>query len=335
MGIIDYIDDRSAWTPQDLAQDDSWKVYLTDDHIAEIDSALANCQSSIGALTDISRETFPLRELADTLQSVADYLENDRGLTILKGLPVDRYSKDDLRVIFIGLGCYIGFPLRQSTAGEIIQDVYDQGENLYANSGRGTNSSNKLPWHTDRCDVVSLLCQSKAAHGGESKLASLTNVYNKILAEEPDLAESLCQPYYHGRAPFERSDAQPWYSLPVFTTHEGKFASRYLRRFIEIGQDHSDVPRFTDRQVEALNYLDKRLEQDDVCLYLPFDEGDIQLLNNFTICHSRNEYRDSDHQSRFLFRLWLAAYQGRTLDPLFAPLYGKTQGGVPRGGILF
>lgn len=217
----------------------------------------------------------------------------------------------------------------------MLQEVYNKGENLYANTGRGTNSSDQLPWHTDRSDIVSLLCISKSVTGGESKLASLTNVFNKIKAERPELAQALCSPYFHGRAPFEREELKPWYALPVFTEFQGKFASRYLRRFIELGQANPDVPRFTELQIEALDYLDTRLEKDDVCLNLAFDEGDMQFINNFTICHSRNAYTDSKDQSRLLMRLWLAAYAGRDLAPEFAPLYGTTQGGISRGGILF
>ncbi|MCG8316390.1 MAG: TauD/TfdA family dioxygenase [Pseudomonadales bacterium] len=335
MNSLQRIKDASAWEPADLLANDDWIYRLTDADIDEINAALNICSSRISDLTDINQSNFPLVEVGKKLNWVADYIENNRGVAVLKGLPVNNYSKKELQIIYIGMGTYIGAPLKQSTQGEVIQDVYDKGENLYANTGRGTNSSNRLPWHTDRCDVVSLLCLNKAAEGGESKLASLTNVYNKILEEHPDYAAALCQPFYHGRAPFEPEDVRQWYALPVFTQFNGKFASRYLRRFIEIGQDYAEVPRFRDVQVEALNYLDARLNDPDVCLDLPFDVGDIQFLNNFVICHSRNEYRDSPQESRFLFRLWLAAYNGRDLDPAFEPLYGVTAGGQLRGGIWF
>lgn len=332
---IDYITDRSAWEPEDLKQSLDWQYRLSSEDIVELKGALLECQKSITELRDISRDNFPLNKLSDTLNWVGESLENNRGIVIVKGLPIEQFTKEELRILYIGIGNYVGIPLKQSTQGEIIQDVYDQGENLYANSGRGTNSSNRLPWHTDRCDVVSLLCLNKSEVGGESKLASLTNVYNKIKQERPELAEVLCAPFCHGRAPFERDDAQPWYELPVFTQYEGKFASRYLRRFIEIAQEYQDVPRFSDLQVAALDYLDTRLDQADVCLDLPFERGDIQFLNNFTVCHSRNEYQDSEQHARFLFRLWLAAYRGRDLDPAFKPLYGATKGGQNRGGIWF
>lgn len=335
MNIIGFIKDKSAWTPQDIMDDNSWKYYLSDDDITEIDHALKVCMSRIKALNEITQNNFPLENIKNTLRYISNYLEDDRGIFILKGLPVKKYSKDELQIIFIGLGVYIGIPLRQSTEGEIIQDVYDKGENLYSNTGRGTNSSNKLPWHTDRCDVVSLLCINKANKGGESKLASLTNVYNQIKKERPDLAATLCSPFYHGRAPFEMKASRRWYEMPIFTMYNDKFAARYLRRFIEIAQEYEDVPRFTELQVEALNFLDFKFNQPSVCLDLSFDVGDIQLVNNFVVCHSRNEYTDTKEHTRFLLRLWLSAYNSRYLDPSFEPLYGNIKGGELRGGILF
>jgi len=329
------VSNRSVWEPKDLEPENGWKYHLSDEEINEIDIALNIVVKKNLNVTDIDSNTFELPILSQQLKKILDLLENDRGLFILKGLPVSRYSKDELQLIYMGIGVHLGFPLRQSLDGELLQEVYNKGENLYANTGRGTNSANHLPWHTDRCDIVSLLCISKSSTGGESKLASLTNVYNKILQERPDLAKVLCEPFHHGRAPFEQNSLSPYYKLPIFTWCKGKFASRYLRRFIEIGQDVTGVPMLSEQQIEALDYLDKRLDTDDVCLNLPFDEGDIQFVNNFTICHSRNEYTDSEEQSRLLMRLWLASFDGRELAPEFAPLYGETQGGVARGGILF
>lgn len=333
--MIDFVNNRSAWEPQDLLSEDSWKYYLTPADITELDNALGYVVSNNITLELMSMDNFVLPSFGFKLKDIRRAIESDRGITVLKGLPVARYSRHELTLIFTGIGVYLGYPLRQSLDGELLQEVYNKGESLYANTGRGTNSSDPLPWHTDRSDIVSLLCISKSETGGESKLASLTNVFNKIKIERPDLAETLCSPYFHGRAPFERGGLQPWYSLPIFTEYQGKFASRYLRRFIELGQDHPEVPRFTALQIEALDYLDARLEKEDVCLNLAFDEGDMQFINNFTICHSRNAYTDSKAQSRLLMRLWLAAYAGRDLAPEFSPLYGTTQGGVARGGILF
>ncbi len=332
---IEIIKDRSVWQPEDLRQETDWKYFFSENDVKEIDEALSFVKSKSYTLSDINIDNFQLHDIAKELRKVESYVEEDRGVFILKGLPVDKYSHEDLKIVYMGIGVQFGYPLRQSLKGELLQDVYNQGENLYGNTGRGTNSSDRLPWHTDRCDIVSLLCISQSASGGESKLASLTNVYNKIKQERPELAEILCSPYFHGRAPFEKDNLSPYYTLPVFTSYQGKFASRYLRRFIEISQEIEGVPKFSALQIEALDYLDKRLEDSDVCLDIPFDKGDIQIVNNFCICHSRNSYVDTPSQQRKLMRLWLAAYQGRDLSPEFSPLYGETKGGKVRGGILF
>ena len=331
---IQRISDASAWEPRTLEQDDRWKYKLTEHDIREINIALAKILKLNVDEEKINPDTFVLPLLSAKLSEFGDSIENDLGIIVIKGLPVESYSKEELKTIFLGIGSHFGYQLPQSLGGELLQEVFNRGENLYANTGRGTNTSDKLPWHTDRSDVVSLLCVNRSEVGGESKLASLTNVYNKIKEERPDLAEALCADFYHGRAPFESKDLSPWYKLPIFTEYEGKFASRYLRRFVELGQEYPEVPRFSDKQIEALDYLDKRLDDEDVCFYLPFEVGDIQIINNFTICHSRNTYTDSPEKTRFLMRLWLASYKGRALAPEFQSLYGTTEGGVIRGGIL-
>ena len=90
---IDFITDKSAWTPQDIQNDTSWKYFLTNDDIFEINNALDVCKAEITSLKDISQNNFPLNNFKLKLQEIAGYLENDRGIFILKGLPVKNIQK--------------------------------------------------------------------------------------------------------------------------------------------------------------------------------------------------------------------------------------------------
>jgi hypothetical protein len=40
-------------------------------------------------------------------------------------------------------------------------------------------------------------------------------------------------------------------------------------------------------------------------------KGDIQYVNNFTVMHSRTEYRDSATQKRHLVRYWIDVPDGK------------------------
>lgn len=341
--MLPKFDERSAWSPRDLEGEDGWRGALTSLEIQELETAVALCQShGVVGLEDGSdlvrmrKSMFPLPTLSRRLASIGEYIEHDRGIFMLRGVPVERFTHQELRILFFGMGLYMGTPLKQSVAGEFMQDVRDFGEPLYGDKGRGTNSKDELPWHTDRSDVVSLLCIRKATWGGESKIASLPHLYNMIADERPDLAEALCQPFPYGRAQWEPNHLSAYYELPIFTVRDGRFASRYLRHFIKLGQELPETPRLTSIQIEALDYVDARLDADDVCLRIAFEPGDLQIVNNFTIGHGRGAYENPAdiEKGRYLLRLWLAVPNSRPLHESFRPLYGSVDAGVVRGGVL-
>ena len=49
----------------------------------------------------------------------------------------------------------------------------------------------RKPFHTDRCDILSMYALDVAAAGGESLLASSGMVYNEIAATRPDVIHVL------------------------------------------------------------------------------------------------------------------------------------------------
>jgi len=331
---MDIVNDRTVWSSDDLSDDSSWRYTLDENDIEDLEEGLKAINSSNINIEDISKDNFPLKSFSEKLVEIQDYIEHDRGIFTLKGIPVGKYSRIDLQRIFIGMNSHLGTPVIQSTEGELIHEVMDKGENLYGDKGRGTNTKERLPWHTDRSDVVTLLCIRPAANGGESMIASLTKLYNSIKQERPDLAEVLCNPYFHARAPFECTGLSRWYKLPVFTVCKGRFAGRYLRHFITISQDVPEAPRLSAIQIEALDYMDKRLHEPDHCTKLLFEVGDMQILNNFTTVHSREQYTDDEDKKRYLLRAWLSMPNSRELMEDFSELYGDTAAGALRGGIL-
>ena len=91
------------------------------------------------------------------------------------------------------------------------------------------------------------------------------------------------------------------------------------------------APRELD---EALDLLAEVAEE--VCLYAPFEAGDIQLLNNHVVYHGRTEFTDGDaaDQGRLLFRLWLSTPGSRALPDGFDVLWGDIAPGALRGGVV-
>ena len=102
-----------AWRGDRLATDQSWIVTFTEAEIAEIDRALAAAKATGRPLAEIGRAHFPLPSLAPRLAQILEEIRSGRGFVVVRGLPVRRYSDDDVGVILWGLGRYLGAPLHQ------------------------------------------------------------------------------------------------------------------------------------------------------------------------------------------------------------------------------
>jgi len=194
-------------------------------------------------------------------------------------------------------------------------------------------SSGPLRFHTDRCDVVSLLVVRTARAGGLSKVVSAVSVAETIRARRPDLHTLLYQDYWRSRQGEEAGGERQAYALPIFAEHGGKFTTQYSRTFVEAAQKLSGVPTMSAAQDAALDL--HAAVCDELAFTMPFQPGDLQLLNNHVIYHGRTAYEDepgTDHD-RLLLRLWLAPRNSRALPPGFEVLWGTTAPGAPRGGI--
>ena len=195
-------------------------------------------------------------------------------------------------------------------------------------------STGPLRFHTDRCDVIALLCARNARAGGVSKLASSVTIYNEMLRRRPDLLELLCQDLWRARP--EDEDGHhlgPVFALPVFGIRDGKLTSQYSRTYVEQAQEFPDVPRLTAERNAAMDLLAEIAEE--VCLHAPFVPGDLQLLNNHVVYHGRTAYDDdaATAQDRLLLRLWLSTPTSRPLPDGFEVFWGSARPGAVRGGV--
>jgi Taurine catabolism dioxygenase TauD, TfdA family len=245
--------------------------------------------------------------------------------------------------MYWGIGLHTGTPRYQNPKGELIGDVRDENR-LYGavreavtprevrSSRNKARSAGPLRFHTDRVDVVTLLCVRPAATGGLSKIASAVSVHNTILARRPDLHALLCQPYYHTRQGEAGGEAK-YYAMPLFAVRDGRFTSQYSRTFVEAAQRIPEVPRMTAAQDEALDLWAEVCEE--LCYRMDMRPGDIQLLNNHVVYHARTTYEDDPTPShdRFLMRLWLSMPNSRALPEGYETLWGNIEAGALRGGI--
>jgi TfdA family taurine catabolism dioxygenase TauD len=296
-----------AWRGDALAGDTSWMVTLSQAEIDDVEHALATAKASGRDLADIDREHFPLGVTRPRLDETVSELYHGRGFVVLRGLPVGRWSDDDVGLVFWGLGRYLGRPLHQNPQGDLLGHVYDQGRSYGAIDVRGYETNAYLPYHTDAGDVVGLLCLRRSLAGGLSSLVSSVTVHNEILAAHPEYLGLLYNGFYYIRREAALTEhgvsERP---IPVFGAQDGVVSCRYIRNQINAGAVKRGVP-LTALECEALDFFDEQTRRADLRLDMDLRPGDVQLINNYTVLHSRTEFVDGPepHQKRHMLRLWL------------------------------
>lgn len=326
-----------AWLAEDAGRDTSWIQRLSAQEVEGIEAALAHAKALNRQLLDLTPDDFPIGDLArGALQRALATTQGRWGMCLLKGLPVDRWSEDETRLAYWGLGLHMGVARTQNRASDVLNDVRDVGSVYKTKNGRGYNTNASLDFHMDSSDLVALLCRRTARSGGESKVVSSIAVYEEIARRRPDLAQVLRGPFYYSYQGAQDPAQRPWYCCPIVGNEPEWFAMRLNRKNVNAAQkDFSDVPRLTTEQTEALDLLDELMPDPRFCFSMRLERGDIQLLNNYVTIHSRTAFEDYEDfdMKRHLLRLWLAIPQAQPLPPNWREYFGDVRSGAVRGGL--
>jgi hypothetical protein len=314
MGMIlkEPITGPEAWTRSHFDQDHAWLMHLSPGHVAELDAALAMLKAKGLGLGRFAAADFPIPQLARLLQSQCEVLENGRGFFVLRGLPVERYTADEISALYYGMGLHMGTPVGQNPRGDLLGRVEAVGD-IHNKNTRVYETNLYLPYHSDPSDVVGLLCVRKAQAGGVSSLVSVAAIYNEILANHREFLGLFYRPMYFAHL------CEPMPSLsPIFSFHQGRLSCRYLRQYLELGHEIMQQPLSRVEQ-EALDLFDHLIHLERLKLDMMLEPGDLQFANNYAVLHSRTEFIDHDEpeRRRLLLRLWLKMPHARALAPEF------------------
>ena len=327
--------DPAGWSKEDLAGSTDWIYALDDIDIAELDNAVAAIERRQLPLIELRRQDFELPTLGRTLEKIRHELCEGAGIKLIRGVPVHRYTRLQSAIAYLGIGTHLGVPVSQNAKGHILGHVKDLGNRSLENAGdRGYQTHDKLPFHSDSCDVVGLLCLHHSKSGGASTVVSTIQIYNEMLAREPEFVRALAEPIYRDRRGEIPAGAKPHYAVPVFNWHEG-YLSVMSGGYIRSAQRFQELPRHSETLVGALDMFNQLARE--FCFHMDFRQGDIQLLNNAVTVHSRTEFEDypEPERKRHLLRLWLATPGGRPLPPAVYERYPHVpQSERPAGGII-
>jgi hypothetical protein len=306
--MLQPLETACEWRAADVADPAAWTEILQPAEIAEVDAALAHARACSEDFLDIGKAEFPLPTLGPRLKRIERELMDGRGFVLIRGLPRERYSNDDLCLAYWGMGAHLGRPWPQNKHGHLLGDVTDQGKQPGDPTARGNELGQiGLDFHCDGSDLVGLMCLRSGASGGESAVCNSVALHNALVRERPDLAAELYKPQPYDMRGEHAPGRQGWYALPVFTAHGGRLFIRLISAYIHASQRHEDAPRLTPLAREALAWMRDHAEGGDFSVVMDIRPGDIQFINNYHVLHGRRPYVDdrAAGQVRHLKRLWL------------------------------
>jgi hypothetical protein len=300
------VEDRSAWYGRDLANCDDWIEHLSAAEVA-----------------------------TPRLQQILDEVLNGRGFVLIRGLPIESWTKRQAAEAFLKIGAKLGNLRMQNAQGHLLGHVRDLGRSSDDPNTRIYQTRERQTHHTDSCDVVGLMCLQTAKSGGLSSPVSSTTIFNEMRRRRPDLLRVLMEPIETDRRGEVPEGGKPYFSIPVFNYHEGLVSAIYQRQYIESARRFEGVPPLTPLQIEALDLLDELANDPKLNLMMELQPGDIQLVHNHTILHDRTAFEDHPEpdRKRHLLRLWLAPVNARPLPEVYAERYGSITPG-DRGGVV-
>ncbi len=340
------VEDPACWKSADLQHTTEWQYRLNRAEVADLDAALALVRAKGLAAMQVTRADFPLPVLGARLAEIRREVLDGRGFVLVRGVPVERYSREDATLVYWGIGVHIGFPVCQNARGEMIGHVLDLGARSAVSNPldssaerkiflhpthRSYMSNERLSYHSDFADVIGLFCLNPAKSGGESKIVSSIAVHNEIHRRRPDLLQILYQPVWVDRRGEIPAGARPYYRMPIFSITAGRLTAYYAGGHMKTTAQYKELPPLNAGQKEAMKLVDDLVNDPEFHLSMFMERGDIQFINNHTVLHSRTAYEDFDDPAlkRHLLRLWLVTPAGRPLPHWHYERYGAGR----RGGI--
>jgi hypothetical protein len=325
----------AAWHVADLEQDKSWMFSIDSHERAHLAQVIKGAYDADRPLLDYTREEFDFGGAWATIKKAIHEAHHGRGIGLVRGLPRDELGEKEFQLLNWAIGLHAGVARPQGLATQYISAVRDVGTDYRAASGRGYSSNAKLDFHVDGADIVTLACYNIAKSGGESMVSSGLTARQCLLRERPDLAEIAHQDFYFSRQNEEAPDETPYYGQPLFDTADGRVFGKWNRNRVQSAQKIDGVPALTQAQRETMDTLDQILRRPDVMYTMDLAPGDLQVLNNHVMLHSRTNYIDFDEpeKKRLLHRLWLAPPDSVRLPESWHDFYRSVVPGSVRGGI--
>lgn len=326
---------KAAWDSQQLKNAPEFIHELSDEILFEIKRTFKDKPELENSdISDLNLDLSSYHKRYE-INKLLGELEDGLGVVKVVGLGGLDLSEKQLAQVFWAFGKHLGTPVSQSINGELLHRVEDQGYQLKDKNARGTNSSYKLWFHNDPCDVAGLLCVRAAKSGGMSQVVSSVAIHNQMLTHYPDLALELYKQQYIKRHDINKANKQLFFKQPIFAIEEDKFVCNILRPLIDMAHELDEIPDMSATLKLALDTFEDLAASKELCHSFYLQPGEMIWFNNFTTLHSRTAFTDYSEpfKKRLLYRLWLSVNNSRQLPIAYQSAYGSVVAGSIRGGI--
>jgi hypothetical protein len=330
--LLEPMTGRSAWDDRELDADPRWRYVLSETERVELlEAARALAAADFSpSNSDVRAARLPI--LSARLDTLAEEVADGRGVALVRGVPLDDLSELEMRAAYWCIALAFGAPISQNSKGELMADVTDHGNDIARDNTRGYSTRAELGFHSDMCEMTTLLCVHPAKSGGESRVVSSMSVYNHILKHHAEHLELLHRGFHHhlrGEGPQANLDEVTHHRVPVFSFHDGQLSCGFNPKISRNGE-LKRRGEFTAEEGDALECVSVTAAAPELVHNMWLERGDVQIVNNHTVLHSRTEYVDfaTPERKRRLWRLWLNPHRRRELTDNFADRYNTG----PRGG---
>ncbi|MBK8939114.1 MAG: TauD/TfdA family dioxygenase [Polyangiaceae bacterium] len=306
---------EAAWKAADLARKSDLIVQLDGAEIAELEAAARAARATGKPLGALTAADFPLPTFGAKLARFRRAVSLGVGVQVMRGVPIDRWSVDDSERFFWCFGQHLGTAGAQNRDGELLGHVRDEGLSYDDPTVRGYRTSAKLDYHCDAADAVGLLCLRTAKSGGMSRFVSSVTVFNELIAARPDLAARLFEPMAFD----SRGDGGVDYFMIAPCRYAGgALKTFYHADYFRTAERQPGAPKLSAELRELFDTYDAIASSEDNRFEMELAPGDVQLLSNHTVLHSRSAYEDhaEPEKKRHLLRLWLSFDRPRSLRAL-------------------
>src|SRR6201997_1038307 len=242
-------------------------------------------------------EDFAMPACREQMARVRHILDRGVRFAIVDRLSVAEMDAGEATAIYWLLSSMISRPVAQKLDGTLIYDVLDTGQEALPGSGVRPDKTNiEIRFHNDNAyndsppDYVGLLCLRRAQSGGHSRVISFHTVHNAVRERHPDRLERLYRDFWFDRQREFRPGVSAIFSAPVFE-HAGELKARFSAH--QIGGGYVLRGEAMDRDGDAAGggMLDI-FEEDGLSVDFDLEPGQIQLVDNRALGHSRTAFVD-------------------------------------------